>query len=231
MAEEHSFEKSWLEKFGRCLDEVAGARIRERVMGGQDRLSSGPSTREVIDWTKQAVERLDGLVPERDRREILTGCACQYSESELAPIRKTYRATRDTKAAHQMLQEQFASFLRETLRVDQALAEEVIARGWGAAGVMQDNTIVATKIPKSESLLQYMHEQDPDRKREYYCRCPRVRDILKTGETLSPTYCYCGAGFYKGICEEILQEPVEVELQASVLAGDEVCRVLIHLPN
>jgi predicted hydrocarbon binding protein len=54
-----------------------------------------------------------------------------------------------------------------------------------------------------------------------------VRDALKTGETLSPTYCYCGAGFYQGIWETILQQPVEVELLESVLEGDEVCKVAI----
>jgi predicted hydrocarbon binding protein len=44
-----------------------------------------------------------------------------------------------------------------------------------------------------------------------------VRDALKIKETISPTYCYCGAGFYKGIWEEILQKPVEVKLLESVL--------------
>jgi len=44
------------------------------------------------------------------------------------------------------------------------------------------------------------------------------------------TYCYCGAGFYKGIWEEILQEPVEVEVLESVLKANEVCKIAIHLP-
>jgi predicted hydrocarbon binding protein len=43
-------------------------------------------------------------------------------------------------------------------------------------------------------------------------------------------YCYCGAGFYKDIWEEILQQPVEVELLSSVLQGDDTCQVAIHLP-
>jgi hypothetical protein len=37
--------------------------------------------------------------------------------------------------------------------------------------------------------------------------------------------------FRKGGWEEILQEPVEIELLESVLKGDEVCKVAIHLPR
>ncbi len=57
-----------------------------------------------------------------------------------------------------------------------------------------------------------------------------MRDALRLREPLSRTYCYCGAGFYKGIWEEILQVPVEVEVLESVLAGGEVCRIAISLP-
>jgi len=54
--------------------------------------------------------------------------------------------------------------------------------------------------------------------------------VLSTSETIPPIYCYCGAGFYKGIWEEILQQPVKVEVLKSVLAGDEVCTIAVHLP-
>ena len=44
-------------------------------------------------------------------------------------------------------------------------------------------------------------------------------------------FCYCGAGFYKGIWEEIIQEEVKVEVLESVLKGDDVCKIAIYLPN
>ena len=74
-----------------------------------------------------------------------------------------------------------------------------------------------------------MKEEDPDKQREYYCHCPRIREMLRTGETLSAAYCYCGAGFYKKIWEEILQQPVKVEVLESLLKGDSVCKFAIHL--
>jgi len=50
-------------------------------------------------------------------------------------------------------------------------------------------------------------------------------------KTNPPVYCYCGAGFYKGIWEEILQQPVEVQVLESVLKGDKVCKIAVHLPS
>jgi hypothetical protein len=62
-----------------------------------------------------------------------------------------------------------------------------------------------------------------------YCHCPRIRKAVPRGKEVSPTYCYCGAGYYQDIWQEITQGAVEVEPLASVMAGDEVCTVAIHL--
>ena len=230
MPETLDFEQAWLAKFSSGLDEIAGEEIRKKVMRGSEALSSQSGRQEVIDWSKRAMERLDSLVDEKRRRAVMAGCSCQYPKADLQEMRKTYEATGDVDLVHQMLQEQFESFLKDSLQLSDVLTEEIVGRGWGAAGVKRDNTIIATKIPKSGYLVEYMKETDPDKKRQYYCHCPRVREVLKTAESISATYCYCGAGFYKGIWEEILQAPVEVEVLESVLKGDEVCTIAIHLP-
>jgi predicted hydrocarbon binding protein len=177
------------------------------------------------------MERLESLVVESDRKAILTRCACQYPKSDLEDIRKLYAETQDLDKVHNTLQQRFESFLRESLELDDTMITEIISRGWGLAGVIDGDSIIATKIPKSGFLVAYMNESDQQKKRQYYCHCPRVRDILKFGKTLPKTYCYCGAGFYKGIWEEILQKPVEVEVLESVLDGGEVCKIAIHLPR
>jgi len=230
MSEEVDFERAWLRKFSRRLEEVAGEEIRDVVLRGSEALSAESSREEVIWWTRGAMERLDSLVEEGGRRAILTGCACQYPGAALQGPRKAFEETGDVDLAQRMLQEQFETLLRDTLQLEEELVEDVVGRGWGSAGVRQGNTIVATKIPKSGHLLEYMREEDPARRRQLYCHCPRVRDALKSSVTISPTYCYCGGGFYQGIWEEILQQPVEVELLESVLQGDEVCRFAVHLP-
>jgi hypothetical protein len=103
------------------------------------------------------------------------------------------------------------------------------------AGVRDGDGITTIKIPKSRNLVEYMEERDPERRRQLYCHCPRVRDALKRGGSdlsgaIAETYCYCGAGFYKGIWEEILQAPVGVDVVESVLKGDDVCRIAVSIP-
>lgn len=230
MSAQQDFERAWLAKFSGCLNAVAGKDIRDRVMAGSEGLSQHSSRQEVIAWSKAAMERMDALVDEESRQVIMARCACRYPKSALQAVREAYVKTHDTDLAHHMLQEQFESLLRDTLALSDELVEEIVSRGWGSAGVKQGNTVIATKIPKTGYLVEYLQETDPDRKRQLYCHCPRIRDVLKHSETLSPTYCYCGAGFYRGIWEDILHKPVQVEVLESVLKGDQVCKIAVYLP-
>ena len=115
--------------------------------------------------------------------------------------------------------------------MDKGLVAAIVERGWGSAGVKRGGTIIATKIPKSDYLLEYIRETDFARKRALYCHCPRIRDALLSSVAISPTYCYCGVGFYEGIWEEILRQPVQVEVLEAVLRGDEVCKFAVYLPS
>ncbi|NIN00242.1 MAG: hypothetical protein GTO24_19845 [candidate division Zixibacteria bacterium] len=228
---EVDFERSWLSKFSDCLHTIAAEEIRKKVLQGSDKLTSASSKTEIIDWTKEAMKRLDTLVDEEKRIQIMTGCACRYPESDLQEIKKAFQETKNIDVVHGMLQEKFVSFLKNTLGPDDQLVEDIMNRGWGLAGIRKGNAIIATKIPKSGNLTQYMKEKDPGKKRVLYCHCPRISDAIASKRKISPTYCYCGAGFYKGIWEYILQQPVKVEVLESVLKGDDVCKIAIHLPE
>ena len=87
--------------------------------------------------------------------------------------RLAYAQTGDIDLVHGMLQTRFETFLRTDLGLSEALVQEVVARGWGLAGVRQGDAIIATKIPKSGYLLAYLDEPDPALRRSYYCHCPR----------------------------------------------------------
>jgi hypothetical protein len=161
----------------------------------------------------------------------MTGCACQYRSAALQLAREAYEEKGSIEDAHRILQEQFESLLRDSLGLEEVLITDVVSRGWGSAGVRRGSTIIATKIPKSGNIVEYMKETDPFKQRQLYCHCPRVREALKSSMTISPTYCYCGAGFYKGIWEGILQQPVGVEVLETVLHGGQVCRFAVYLPS
>lgn len=230
MSDQYDFERAWLHKLSGCLEKRAGPAVREKVMAGAENLTDASDRTEIIFWTQRAMERLESALDAKTAQAVMTGCACRYPVEALAAAKKAYRQTGDLDRVHGMLQDQFEAFLRGTLHLEESLVDEVIGRGWGLAGVKEGNKIIATKIPKSGFLAAYLQESDPAKRREIYCHCPRVRDALKLGESLPAVYCYCGAGFYRGIWEEILDRPVEVELLKSVLQGDEVCSVAIHLP-
>lgn len=231
MTTEPDFERAWLAKFADGLARTVGEDGQRHVMRGSETLSSQSERRAVIDWSRQAMERLESVADERQCREVLTGCACQYPKEDLQDIRAVYARTGDADLAHEMLQARFETFLREVLELDSAQADEVVRRGWGLAGIKEGSRITATKIPKSGNLAAYLQETDAERRQQLYCHCPRIREVLQSEKTISPTYCYCGAGYYQGIWQEIVQQPVEVEVLASVLQGDPVCSIAIHLPD
>ncbi|HJX39312.1 MAG TPA: hypothetical protein VJ714_11955, partial [Anaerolineae bacterium] len=76
-SEELDFERAWLTRLARGLEEVAGEEIREAVMLGSEELTSESPGETVIRWTSRAMQRLEALVDEDRSRQILTGCACQ----------------------------------------------------------------------------------------------------------------------------------------------------------
>lgn len=232
MSEDFDFEKFWLAKFSASLAEKAGEEIKINVMKGSETFSKNTSTDETFRWSQNAMEKLDALLEEERRIDIMTDCACQYPKKELENIKGKYIETKDIDLVHQMLQKKFESFLSDILNLNEKYYNFIVERGWGLAGIRKENSIIATKIPKSGYISDYIEEKDPEKKKVFYCHCPRIRDILqKPGARISDTYCYCGAGFYKGIWEEILQQPVKVKVLESVFNGGDVCRIEIFLPS
>ncbi|MGB2963999.1 MAG: hypothetical protein WBB69_08435 [Anaerolineales bacterium] len=224
------FEKNWRDKLSRAVEENLGEEIRDQVLQDGDSLSDDTPSEEKIRWTCEALDRLGGVTDEKTRQDILAQCACQYPKEDLLDVKRVYQASGNIDLVVSMLGDKFELFLRESLELEEELIEAIVRLGWGLAGVRKGNTIIATKIPKSGFLEQYFNEADPLEKRRYYCHCPRVREGLGREPDLPEEYCYCGAGFYKGIWEAILGQPVEVETLESVLQGDEVCKIAINLP-
>ena len=229
--EKFDFERYWQNKLTRGVDQHLGEGTRQEILKDGEKLSDESPAGEKITWTCQALDRLAEVTDGKTRQEILAQCACHYPVEDLQGVKVAYQENGDVDGAISMLQDKFEYFLRETLELEEELIKIILAQGWGLAGVRDGNRITATKIPKSGFLRQYFNEDDPLQKRRYYCHCPRVRDGIENEPVLPLTYCYCGAGFYKGIWEEILEEPVEVEMLESVIQGDEVCKIVVHLPD
>ena len=228
--EKFDFEKNWRERLSRAVESAAGKGIRDLVLQGGEGLTQETGTTEKIIWTCGALDLLAENTDEETGREILTSCACRYPVEDLQDVKEAYQSSGNLDLAVEMLQEKFIHFAREILGLEEELIAKINSLGWGLAGRRDGNTIIATKIPKSGFLVDYFNETDPEEKRRLYCHCPRVRDGVGLEPALPEVYCYCGAGFYQGIWEEILGEPVKVEVLESVMRGGDVCKIAIHLP-
>jgi len=221
------FEEQWLSKLNRCLmehmPEEAEAIMDETGHGDEE---YGPS---VVGWTRALLDQLEAVDPDR-ARDVLAGCACQYPKSRLDEMRRVYAETGDLERVHAMLQDQFLETTKDFLGLNEEEIEGIEELGWGVAGVLHGDTVIATKMPFDWP--SYWAEDDAGLRRFHYCHCPRVRDLIRgEDEPLSKTYCYCGAGFYKGIWGYILGRPVDVEVLETVMQGDDVCRIAVHLPE
>jgi hypothetical protein len=231
MSEDFDFDKYWLRVFSMCLEDEINEEIRCKIMEGSENISSKTSREEVFQWTKNALSKLDSLVDNEIRDKILTGCACQYPRKNLRELKNFYAETKDLVMTHQKLQEFFETFL-DTLNIEDKYKDEIIKRNMGMAGRLEGKTIIATKIPKSAFIKDWFEESDSLKKRSLFCHCPRIRDVMGKEENELPMFhCYCGAGFYKVIWEEILQKPVKVEVLETVMNGGDVCKIAVYLPE
>ncbi|HTY47288.1 MAG TPA: DUF6144 family protein [Methanomassiliicoccales archaeon] len=61
------------------------------------------------------------------------------------------------------------------------------------------------------------------------CYCSLLRDLPRQ-VSVSRTYCECSRGFIQSYWEQVLEAPVEVEIQESVISGGKECRFAIRLP-
>jgi hypothetical protein len=227
---EIDFEYQWQDKLGNAVTEHAGEDSRTAVLEGGEEISDNSAARERLVWTCQMLERLEQSVDLAARQDILTDCHCSYPLEDLLDVKMAFRVHGDIDQVLNMLVEKFEGFLQNSLELEEELIKTILDQGWGLAGRREGNTIIATKIPKSGYLRKYFEEEDPIEKRRLYCHCPRVRDEVGNDPKLPMEYCYCGAGFYKGIWQEILGQPVKVEMLESVMGGDNVCKIAIHLP-
>jgi hypothetical protein len=204
----------WLERLRAGLDRCAGVSVRQHVMGGSERLAPSSSPSEKVAWVKGAMARLDAAVGNEDeRRAIMCGCAHIYPVERIAMLKREY----------------------ERLGGVDALIEFMASDpGFDAAPYYRDpersgNVIFIDKNPQERE--KHANATDPLVKRAAACHCPIVKAAILAGEKVSFTYCNCGTGWFKPVWETILEAPVRVVCEESVLRGDDRCKFAIHLPE
>ena len=204
----------WIARLKGGLDRLAGEDVRRRVLEGSEALSPSSDSALKVAWMKGAMERLDDAVSDEGvRREILCGCSHVYPAERIAALKEDY----------------------ERLGSVDALIDFIASDpGYEGAPYYRDperegNVVFIDKAPQERE--KFEGATDPVVKRAAACHCPVVKAAILSGESISFTFCNCGAGWFKPLWERILGKSVEVVCEESVLRGDDRCHFAIHLPE
>jgi len=220
VTEEHKIElqvplflTEWLGYLAEGLKEEAGDKAQECVMAGSDAILEETEISKRVAWMKEAMERLDDAVPDPAARcRIVSGCAHRFPEVLIDEMRRAYQEAGS-------IDELLASMGRD--RPKDGLPGPDYPKRVG-------NTIYEAKLPRDPK--GYKNAKNDLDRRISYCYCPTLRTAMRAGEAISTTFCNCGAGWFLQKWEGILGKPVKVELIRSVLKGDDLCEVAVHLP-
>ena len=203
----------WLNRMAMGLDRLAGEEIAARIMEGSGKLTALSPARETMQWVKGAMERLEELVAEEQRQEIMTGCAHVFPERRIQQLRAEYLRLGDLDKLLQLMGE------------DRSMGEY----SYYSAPKRDGHIIYTTKIPFNPRGCK--EARDELERRYHSCHCPLVKEAIRGQVDIGPTFCYCGSGWFRRLWQGILQKPVKVEVLKTVLQGDECCQFAIHLPQ
>jgi len=192
----------WLLRFREGLDSLASESIRREVLSGSEGvadLNDGGKAH----WVSGAMERLDQVIPDESTRyQIMAHCSCQCADEFTTKFRDEYRQHGDID---RLLESMFGVvFLVRPRRVGDVIYQQKVA-------------CHAEEYSKATTLQE---------KRYHYCHCDWIRAI---DGAISPTHCFCSAGWYQRIWERILEKPVTVRLVKSIMQGDDCCEFAVHL--
>ena len=80
-------------EFGKLMGKIAGEEIQTQVMTGSEAIASA-APEEVAAWLKAAVQRLDALVDEPTRAQIMTQMGCNCAAMNKAHVEKMWAKQR-----------------------------------------------------------------------------------------------------------------------------------------
>lgn len=189
-------------------EKVLGTVARQRLMQGIESITPDASFDDYLAWIQGAIERLDALTDDEEKKcQVVSHCAHVFPQERIDHLRAVYQ------------QGEFDDILREMYTDD----------FWYEKPVRRDNVIYMRKNPYNPE--GYENATTPAERRKAYCHCPFVHPYLdEIPAKLSPTFCFCGAGWYRRLWEGILGQPVKIEHVETLLKGNDQCTLTITLP-
>jgi effector-binding domain-containing protein len=204
----------WLEQMAEGLDRHVGEDTRRRVMAGSDALDVDTPALTKTGWAQALMARFDAAVPdEAARRDIVNRCAHVFPQERIDHLRAEYLRLGSLDALFELM----------------AQDRSVDGTSFYAHPYRAGDAIIETKLPADPE--GYANATDPKEKRASYCFCPLIRTAIRRDIEMSDTFCHCGAGWFRRLWEGVLEQPVWIEVQKTVLRGDDRCQFAVHLPT
>ena len=220
-------------------EQVLGPDRRDLVFQGVPIPGMGIPNETKIDATRKVINRLVEVADPAECEQILADSLRDLEDSWFQDEKKLYE---ECGCLDDFLDKNAQNFIamlekirdEEGLFFTQKITDDVVEYVRGepliARGVREGDILYEVKIPHMTA--EFLAESDPQKKRYFYCHCPWVKEALKDGEAdIPPVFCTCSAGFHKKRWEVVLDQPLKAEIVESVLAGDDWCKIAIHLPE
>jgi hypothetical protein len=221
------------------LGEYVGDDIRDEILSKETLPPFGLPSSEKVDVTRDVMAKMEKLLDPETYKKTLAAVAHGLPKDFRKGEREKYLNSEDIDDYLKKKRESVMEVMQkhrdeDTLFFGQEINDEILEflknRPDVLVGERRGNTIYHTKIPYMAK--KYLEETDERMKRFYACHCAWARESIKTGEEgISPTFCYCSAGFTKMPWEAALDQPLETEMVKSALKGDLECSFIIHLPK
>jgi hypothetical protein len=198
----------WERLLAEGAERVLGAEARRVLMNGAGTISPQWTFEEYTAWIQGAIERLDALTDDEEKKcQVVSHCAHIFPQERIDHLRAIYQQGEFDDILHAMYLDDF----------------------WYEKPVRRGNVIYMRKNPFNPE--GYANARTPAEKRKAYCHCSFVHPYLdEIPARLSPTFCYCGAGWYRRLWEGILGKPVIIEHVETLLKGNDQCTLTITLP-
>ena len=199
----------WDRLLAKGAEETLGAAARQQVMAGIEQITPESSIEAYTEWIRGAMDRLDSLTADPvEKYRILSCCAHVFPDERIARMRAVYQQRGD---------------------IDDVLREIYKDPSWYEDPIRKGNVLYMRKVPYDPE--GYEKGATPAERRRAYCHCLFVRPYLDdVPAKMSPTFCWCGSGWYRRLWEGILDQPIQIQHVETLLQGNDQCTLTITLP-
>jgi hypothetical protein len=196
----------WARRLARGVGAALGPEAERLVARGAQALGPASTKEDRFAWAKAAMDRLDSATRDEGEKYLcVSGCADAFPPNRLEHLREVYLRRRS---------------------IDDVLEDMLGDNFWYAGPVRRGAVVYETKLPVDQE--GHRRAKTREERRKAYCHCVLLNHFINEGD-VSPTYCYCGAGWYRQLWEAITGAPVRIEAVRLLTRGDEECTFAVHL--